>query len=182
MNLSELFHYYKIVPSDINQHLQYMHDVCVEVDARQVVELGVRSGLSTVAFLSAMEVTGGEVWSCDIDRPAVAACVAGHERWTFVWADDLEVVDDAPECDVLFIDTSHAYDHTRAELDAYASKARKVILLHDTQLEAPESCGPQPPFPVRKAALEWLADNPGWAWEEFEFCYGLGVLTREESA
>lgn len=178
MAIDELFHFYKINPSDINQHLQFMHDVCIEVDARQVVELGVRSGLSTVAFLAAMEQTDGYVWSCDIDQPRVSDEVTNHPRWEFVWGDDMEMVDDAPECDVLFIDTSHAYLHTLAELNAYSAKAAKVILLHDTQLQAPDSCGPQPPFPVRTACLEWLEENPGWSWSEFENCFGLGVMRR----
>jgi len=178
VTLAELFHAAKVVPSDINQHLQYMHDICVEVDALQVVELGVRSGLSTIAFLSAMEATGGSVWSCDIDQPRLPDVVSQHDRWSFVWGDDMEMVDEAPECDVLFIDTSHGYLHTLAELNAYSSKVAKIILLHDTQLEAPDSCGPQPPFPVRKAALEWWAAHPEWMWEEFEHCFGLGVLRR----
>lgn len=175
--VNDLFLSYIAQPSDINEHLQFMHDVCIETDAKVVVELGVRSGVSTAAFLAAMEHTGGVVWSCDINMHRVVPEIAEHPRWEFWWGSDLELVDDAPDCDVLFIDTSHAYQHTIEELDAYASKAQ-LILLHDTQLEQPEQVGPQPPFPVRKAALEWLDRNPGWDWQEFTHNNGLGVMRR----
>jgi cephalosporin hydroxylase len=173
-----LFERYRDTPSDISGHLQYMHDLCIELEATQVVELGVRTGVSTAAFLTAMETNGGVVWSADINPPRVDPEIADHPCWQFVWGDDLELVDEAPEADIVFIDTSHAYGHTLLELDAYAPKARKVILLHDTQLEQPEGLLDQPPFPVRKACLEWLDRNPGWAWEEFTHCFGLGVMRR----
>lgn len=176
--MKALFERYRDTPSDISGHLQYMHDLCVELEATQVVELGVRTGVSTAAFLAAVETNGGRVWSADINPPRVDPEIADHPCWTFVWGDDLELVDEAPDADVVLIDTSHAYRQTLAELDAYAPKAKKVILLHDTQLEQPEGLTDQPPFPVRKACLEWLDRNPGWEWSEFTHCYGLGVMRR----
>lgn len=177
--MNELLATYIATPSDINEHLQTLHDICIETDATVVVELGVRTGVSTAAFLAAMETTGGVVWSCDINQPRVDPLIRDHPRWEFWWGDDLELADEAPDCDVLFIDTSHAYQHTLDELDAYAAKAAKVIVLHDTQLEQPEQVGPQPSFPVRKACLEWLDRNPGWGWHEFTNNNGLGVMRRQ---
>lgn len=169
---------YIATPSDINEHLQFIHDLCVAVDAKTVVELGVRTGVSTAAFLTAMDVTGGAVWSCDVHQPRVDPWIRDHPRWEFWWGSDLDLAGDAPDCDVLFIDTSHAYQHTVDELRLYAPKARRLILLHDTQLEQPEQVGPQPPFPVRKAALEWHATHPEWVWEEHPHNNGLGVFSR----
>ena len=134
IDLTALFELCCDTRSDINGHLRYMHDVCIEIDAQVVLELGVRSGLSTVAFLHAMDRTNGHVWSVDIDRHHAPDEVRSHDRWTFTQADDLTV--DPMPCDVLFIDTSHLYDHTLAELNRFASHAR-VVLLHDTQLERP---------------------------------------------
>ena len=173
-----LYAAYRDQPSDISEHLQYMRDLCVELDAKVVVELGVRGGVSTAAFLDAMEHTGGMVWSCDIAPPQVHDVIAEHGQWEFMWGDDLELADEAPECDVLLIDTSHHYEHTVAELAAYAPKVRRVILLHDTQLERPAGAPVEPRFPVRQAALEFHTGNPGWDWYEFEHNNGLGVLTR----
>lgn len=178
--MDDLYRHLCTRPSDINEHLEYMHDLCVLRDATQVVELGVRTGVSTVAFLAAMDVTDGQVWSCDIAHPQVPESVANHPRWTCVVDDDLWMVNEAPECDVLFIDTSHDYQHTLDELRLYAPKVRDggVILLHDTQLQHPDGVS-GPDFPVRVAALEWHAANPGWVWTEFTHNHGLGVLTKE---
>lgn len=176
--LTRLYRLVTTTPSDINEHLEYMHDLCVELDAKQVVELGVRRGVSTIAFLHAMDITDGALWSCDIEPPNVPHAVSRHPRWTLVIGNDLDVADQAPECDVLFIDTSHAYWHTLAELDAYAPKARKAILLHDTRLELPDGIVGGPAFPVRTAVLEWHTTHPEWAWTEFTHNYGLGVLRR----
>lgn len=173
-----LYETYRTQPSDINEHLPYMRDLCVELDAKVVVELGVRRGVSTTAFLSAMEHTGGVVWSCDISPPSVHDEIADHPQWEFVWGDDIELADEAPDCDVLFIDTSHHYTHTAAELAVYGPKAGMAILLHDTQLERPHAAPVWPPFPVRHAALEYVAANPQWEWVEFTNNNGLGVLTR----
>lgn len=177
MAIDDIYRNYAVCPSDINQHLEYMHDLCVEFDVQQVVELGVRSGLSTAAFLAAMDKTDGRVWSCDVSPASCVPEIVHHPRWTFVWGDDIDSVAQAPHCDVLFIDTSHQYEHTRRELDAYAGKVRPggVILLHDTQLQSPDGT-PTVPFPVRTAALEFQAAHPEWAWTEFEHNYGLGVL------
>ncbi len=173
-----LYPTYRDTPSDIHEHLEFMRDLCVELDAQVVVELGVRFGVSTAAFLDAMEATGGMLWSCDIARPFVADEIADHDHWMFVWGNDLELVDEAPECDVLFIDTSHHYQHTVAELEGYAPKTAKAILLHDTQLAHPAGAPAWPEYPVRRAALEYVTAHREWDWTEFENNNGLGVMTR----
>ena len=63
---------------------------------------------------------------------------ANCKRWTFIHGSDMDPDIYAklpPEVDVLFIDTSHEYQHTLDELDAYVPRVVKggVVLLHDTQ-------------------------------------------------
>lgn len=155
-------------PSDIHEHLP---TIARFADNKVVIELGVRSGVSSVAFLYA----DAELWSCDISpQPFV------YEGWTFVQGDDMsvETMMALPErCDVLFIDTSHGYQHTVAELAVYGPRVRAggVILLHDTELEQPEGVGEQPPFPVKKA-IETYVRQRGYKWDNYENCYGLGVI------
>jgi predicted O-methyltransferase YrrM len=166
--------------SDIQDHLPFLHRTVVDRNAQVVVELGVRSGMSTAAFLAGVEQTGGHLWSVDIVFPKVPHEMLVHDQWTLLVGDDLTMAESLPErIDVLFIDTSHAYQQTVDELEMYAERA-DVVLLHDTQLEAPDQVGIQPPYPVRKAALEWHQAHPTWGWREFTNCYGLGVLTRGE--
>ncbi len=161
--------------SDIRDHLPTLHDFGRDA---KVIELGVRSGNSTAAFLAA----GAQVWSVDIETPAVPDGWADI-GWRFILDDDLAVVDDLPDqVDVVFIDTVHTYTHTLAELMAYAPKVRPggVIICHDTELDhAPTDPGP-PAFPVATAIQEWLAVS-GWDVDWHPGCYGLAVIRKPEA-
>ena len=107
-----------------------------------MLELGSRKGNCTLAFLAGAEESGGHVWSCDIDDvtadPDGMAPWAGCERWTFIRGDDMHPAVRAKlpaEVDVLFIDTSHEYEHTVRELEAYMPRVAPggVALFHDTR-------------------------------------------------
>jgi len=168
------------MPSDIVAHMPQLHEEASTGDAT-VIELGVRTGNSTAAFLAAVEKHGGHVHSVDVARPKVPWFA--HRQWTFHLGDDLAVADDLPDCDLLFIDTSHHYGHTRAELDAYVPKVRPggVVLLHDTELERPDTAPESDPaFPVRTAIDEYCADHDLDV-EYVPGCYGLGVIRMPEA-
>ena len=162
--------------SDIQQHLPQLHTEASTGDA-QIIELGVRAGNSTAAFLAAVEQHGGHVWSVDIDTPPVPW--TGHPQWTFIEGDDLDVADQLPDgVDIVFIDTSHYYVQTLAELEVYVPKVKPggVVLLHDTELEAPWNFpAGDPGFPVRVAVVEYCAEH-GLTPEFVSGCYGLGII------
>jgi hypothetical protein len=90
--------------------------------------------------------------------------------------DDLEIARQIPALiDVLFIDTSHHYQHTLAELRLYGPSAR-TILLHDTELRRPLKLpAGDPLYPVRAAIEAWCAET-GRPREYRAGCYGLGVI------
>lgn len=153
--IADLLRKYEDAESDIQGHLARLHALVVEVGAQTVVELGVRTGRSTVALLAGVERTGGRVWSCDLNAPGIPAEVVDHPQWTFVRGDDVTVVDQAPRpIDVLFIDTSHEYEHTLAELNAYAPLVRSggVVVLHDTNPALWPECA--------QAVWDWVAARP----------------------
>jgi predicted O-methyltransferase YrrM len=162
--------------SDIKDHLPRLHEEASTGDVT-VIELGVRSGNSTAAFLAAVEARGGHVYSVDVARPKVPWF--GHQQWAFLLGDDLALADELPDAvDVLFIDTSHHYKHTWAELEVYVPKVRPggVVLMHDTELEAPDGApAGDPVFPVRTAIDEYCL-TVGLTPEYITGCYGLGVI------
>jgi predicted O-methyltransferase YrrM len=166
--------------SDIYEHLPRLYAETCRYTAPQVVELGVRSGNSTCAFLAAVETVGGHVWSVDPDRAHVPPHWFDSDLWTFVQADDLKVVDEAPACDVLFVDTTHAWRQTLDELWNYVPKVRAggVVLLHDTELERPEAAPHDDPFPVRRAIEEYLTHCPVGDVEWVPGCNGLAVIGK----
>lgn len=165
---------------DIHAHLPTLFEYASAGDVK-IIELGVRGGDSTTAFLAAIELYGGHLWSCDIDLPWFLNeyQTAAGDVWTFVLADDIEAEHQAPnKVDILFIDTSHTYDHTRRELDVYASHVKPggVILLHDTELEQPADSPPSdPPFPVLVAVTEFC-ESTGWELKLIPGCNGLGII------
>lgn len=166
--------------SDVVEHLPVFHDTVVDSNAQRVVELGVRTGNSTIAFLAGIAKTGGHLWSVDI-RLMPQAFFSPLKRitqsWTFLIGDDVsaEIAERVPnEIDVLFIDSSHHYDHTLAELRLYGPRAT-TILLHDTELEHPDGAPAEPAFPVRTAVEEWCAET-GRPWRNLTNCYGLGII------
>jgi predicted O-methyltransferase YrrM len=124
---------------DISFHLPTLALLIREFSLQTVVELGTRDGASTVSLLEAVRHTGGRVLSLDISpcveaRRRVESAGLG-EAWTFVQCSDIDFPDrDIPEqIDLLFIDTSHRYSHTKEELQKFGAKVRRNgwIVLHD---------------------------------------------------
>ena len=145
--------------SDIQGHLEFMHDLVVAEDAKTVLELGVRDGNSTAALIAAVDKTDGHLWSVDVNPiPEVPAWVTSG-RWTTLLGDDLTVVYSynlPQQFDIVFIDTLHWFHHTLAELRLYAPKTN-IVLLHDTELEHPwQQPAGEPAFPVREAIKHYV--------------------------
>lgn len=129
--------------SDINDHLATLFVETLAARPKLIVELGVRGGESTFAFERAAALTGATLVSVDIEDCAEASNYPG---WMFVKSDDVAFAARfpdwcrerglPPEVDVLFIDSSHLYDHTVREIDSWFPKLspRAKVFFHDTNL------------------------------------------------
>lgn len=129
--------------TDIGDHLEALFIETLLSTPKLVVELGVRGGESTYALHRAVEMAGATLVGVDIDdcrgvmpssnslfQQSDDVVFAAHFReWTA--ANALP-----PTVDVLFIDTSHLLEHTRAELAGWLpliGPGGKAIF-HDTNL------------------------------------------------
>jgi predicted O-methyltransferase YrrM len=126
------FEYLKSQPSDINEHLQTLHDLASECD--HVTEFGVRTALSTTALLAGLK-PDAKLISYDLERTQEVEdlfkqCMIEEKDRCFRIADTREVEIDMT--DLLFIDTWHVYDCLINELKRSAPKVRKYIAFHDT--------------------------------------------------
>jgi len=131
-----------------------------------IVEWGVRGGVSTWALLDGLP-EAGRLYSVDIIDCVVPPRVSGDPRWTFVVGADLEpaVRDQLPRhADLVFIDTSHTYEQTCAELSEALDYTPARIVLHDVNQEQ-----------VRRAVDEFCA-REGWRMVAYEDPYGLATL------
>lgn len=171
--------------SDIQEYLPFLHETAKSYDKVRVLEFGSRRGNSTLAFLAAAEKADGHVWSNDINN--IIGDVNGmrpwfpHERWTFVCGDDMHplIQERLPaEVDVLFIDTSHEYEHTVNECRAFVPRVRPggVALFHDTNLIGWPGYEWNERIPPVRAALDDYCAEAGLSWHDMPGTYGLGVI------
>jgi predicted O-methyltransferase YrrM len=163
--------------SDLGHNLHVLFGAAAKYPACKIVEIGVNSGQSTTAFLAAAELVGGHVWSVDIDPDCRFAAEYAREGsrgpWTFILGDSAQqaTVDQTPDdADLLFIDSSHTYAQTRAELENYLPRIRPggTVLMHDTDL-------PTQGEEVR-AALDEILPGFGLTWRECGGENGLGLI------
>lgn len=102
---------------------------------KRIVEFGTRGAVSTWAFLDGLPPKG-QLWSVDIEPCEVPPRVANDPRWKFVVGDDLdrETLAQLPlRADLVFIDTSHEYEHTVEELKVARKFKPRWILCHDAE-------------------------------------------------
>jgi cephalosporin hydroxylase len=171
--------------SDILEYLPFLHDTARSYPGVRVLELGTRKGNSTLAFLAAAKDAGGHVWSADITNvardPEGMLPWARLPYWTFVHGDDMHPAVRAAlpaEVDVLFIDTSHEYGHTLAELRAYMPRLAPggTALFHDTNLTGWPGYEWDRGIPPVQAALDDYCAETGLAWENLAGEYGMGCI------
>ena len=179
-SLARRYELARTTPSDINEHLPTFVSLCEELSAQRVIELGTRSGVSSVGWLHGLAQTGGRLWSVDLDP----APDLPFEHWTFLQGNDLDpkIVNKLPDsADVVFVDTSHSYEQTLAELLVYRYKVRPggVMVLHDTELRQPFGLKRQPDFPVKVAIGEFCREE-GLSWKNHINNNGLGIIAIPE--
>jgi predicted O-methyltransferase YrrM len=136
------------VPSDIRDHVGTIFYEALSSRPQLVVELGTRGGVSTRALLAAAEFANAHVLSIDIDDCSnIDLPDRFRRRWTFVRSDDVAFAGEPfsafcaarklpPMVEVILIDTSHLFEHTRDELKSWLPRLgpRGVIILHDTNM------------------------------------------------
>jgi predicted O-methyltransferase YrrM len=143
---------------DISEHLPILCMLVTEFELKEIVELGTRTGNSSLTLLAAAKSVGGRVLSMDIQPCELAqervASAGLADHWTFRHADDLGVADsEIPDpIDLLFIDTWHTYNQLTAELKKYTPRLRpgSWIAIHDYVS-----------FPgMTRAVRDWVASQP----------------------
>ncbi len=176
MNLADEYGRLCRTPSDINEHLPTFVALVQRLNAKHVIELGTRSGVSTTAWLHGLSKTGGRLTSVDIDE---APDIATHDDWTFLQGDDCDpdITVQLDPADIVFIDTSHTYLQTVAELYLYRwlVKPGGLMVLHDTELAHPQDAPIRPAYPVKTAIEEFIADT-GYEWTNHRNNNGLGII------
>ena len=158
--------------SDIYQHMQVLYDYANKVD--HITEFGVRTGVSTRAFLYSAVQRNITLKSYDLvlnDSVQLLFNLAQefNKNIHYTRANTLDLIID--ETDLLFIDTDHTYIQLSQELKLHGNKSRKYIILHDTET-----------FPeLNKAIDEFLSNNKHWnILVRYNNNNGLTILQRDQ--
>lgn len=169
--------------SDINEHLPTLKQYAEECE--HITELGCRGVVSTWAFLagSPKKMVSIDIEDCKVDA-ASNACKQANIDFKFVKADDTKI--EIEPTDLLFIDTLHTYDHLSKELSMHGKKAKKYIILHDTEIfghkdyYGNKKYGTEGVVGLQPAIDEFLKKNRSWKIEKvFKNNNGLTVLKKQ---
>jgi predicted O-methyltransferase YrrM len=149
-----------------------------------VLEIGVRDGASTSAFLAGLERNGGVLLS--IDTQNCEQLFAGHPQWKFIQSSSQNPKLHAPELDVVLVDGDHTRSGYRADLDRYFPlvKPGGLIISHDIDPQPGQTLEdvPRSDFPsmaIREEYFNFCAEH-SLVHEELPGKYGLGVMKKSE--
>ena len=183
--IKEYYNEYYIKKSDINEHLPTLFKYASSCD--HITEMGVRSGVSTVAFLQAKPKI---LISIDIIKHKNINNLEKQSKteninFNFILGNTLKIK--IEETELLFIDTLHTYDQLSKELKLHVDKVKKYIILHDTssfEFEDEKRRGYIPSSTGKKglwpAVEEFLDKNNNWSIKErFKNNNGLTILQKE---
>ena len=192
------------IRTDVSDHLPTLFAESLSFQPRLIVELGVRGGESTFVFERVARLSSARYVSVDIED---SSQVRQHQPWLFVQRDDVEFAKEFPawcrqhelpdEIDILFIDTSHFFEHTVQEIEHWfplLAPCAKVIF-HDTNqrriyFRKDGSMGIGWTNRGVIAALEKYFNRRfnekedfvdlvnGWSIRHYANCSGLTILTR----
>lgn len=130
--------------SDISDHLLTLFYEAIAAEPKLIVELGVRQGESTFVLERVARLRGATLISVDLDDCSQSSTYPG---WHFVHSDDIAFAGRfkeycrglgvEPQIDVLFIDSSHLYDHTVQEIEHWfpLMAPRAKAIFHDTNMK-----------------------------------------------
>lgn len=172
-----------ITPSDINEHVPVLYEI--SENCNHITEMGVRSGVSTRAFL----MTNAKLVCYDIveDQNVVELIKEAREFGkdvSFIKADVLKI--DIEETDLLFIDTLHTYGQLKEELNRHANKVKKYIAFHDTNTYGLKNEVSDTRYEKKQglipAIIEFLIENKSWRFKKFlTNNNGLTILEKESA-
>ena len=196
-------------PTDISDHLERLFVEAMQVSPDTIVECGVRGGESTFVFERVARLVDADVVSVDINETSYTT---DYDDWWFVQFDDVDFAADFEgwcdengidaAIDVLFVDTSHRYEHTVAEIDAWFPHLGEdaVVVFHDTNMQRlyrreDRTIGLSPL--KDRGVIRAIEDHfdceldetksfvtvmDGFVFKQYPLCSGLAVLRKLDSA
>ena len=182
----------KYGPQDRDRHVLTCFSMAMQIHAKKILELGVRTGNTTLPFLCAAKELGGMVHSVDLDATTFRCPDDLRVYWKFFQSDAISWLeqqrDQGAQYDLVYIDDWHAYDHVRRELEIIDSMITpsSVILLHDLMYS---NAQPDYRSDPSTADAQWAGGGPYravaeldpdiWEWATIPINHGLTILRKK---
>lgn len=162
------FEYGVLHKSEINEHLLTLRKLSSECES--VVELGVREGWSTRAFLTQRN----KFRAYDLIRWTYINHLFDTMRnigrdFEYIQADTLAL--DLKPCDMIFFNTKRTYEQLSKELELHGNKAQKYLVFHDVVTYGNL---------LTKAINEFMENNAHWV-EKERYYNNNGLLILERN-
>jgi predicted O-methyltransferase YrrM len=121
---------------DSDKHLMFLYSVVIGSNAKNIIELGVRDGTTTIPLVLGAKETNGMVYSVDIEPTYLKLDEDLQKHNKFFLQDAvvfLDSWDHNQNIDVVYIDDWHAYEQVKKELEILDRlvSPNTIILLHD---------------------------------------------------
>lgn len=164
------------IKSDINENVHILHELAKE--CKTVTEMGVRTGVSTRAFLATdVELKSYDLYIDDRVNKLFEYAKSLGKNAEYIKADVLHI--NIEETDLLFIDTLHTYSQLKEELRLHGNKAKKYIVFHDTHTFGLRGEVGQEHTGLLSAIIEFVMENPHWKFKIYKINNnGMTVLER----
>jgi nucleoside-diphosphate-sugar epimerase len=119
---------------DSDKHLATLFSFILQLGSKNILELGVRKGVTTLPLLCGAKLVNGTVTSVDINDTEFICPEDLSSIWSFHKSDAIEFLkNNNTVWDLIFLDDWHSYDHVKKELELLDSKVTpsSIIILHD---------------------------------------------------
>jgi len=190
--LDQLLFKVKYGHQDSDRHVITCFSIALQIHARRILELGVRTGNTTLPFLCAAQELGGMVHSVDLEATTFQCPDDLRVYWEFYQSDAIAWLDrraqEGAQYDLIYIDDWHSYPHVRRELELIEPMITPstVILLHDLMYSGahpdyrsdPDCKDPQWEAGGPYRAVAEL-DPAVWEWSTIPVNHGLTILRKK---
>jgi predicted O-methyltransferase YrrM len=122
---------------DSDKHLLTLFSISLSLQAKNILELGVRNGATTLPFLMASKLLNGSLESVDTNSTTFKCPKEYKQHWKFHKIDALEFLEiqskNNIKYDLIYVDDWHSYQHVKKELEYIDQmiKPSGLVLLHD---------------------------------------------------
>jgi len=172
------------------EHVMTFFSIAIQMNAKKILELGVRDGGSSFPFLCACKALGGHLTSVDINSAVWRPPHELAQYQTFINSDAIKFLSENNEkFDLIYVDDWHSYPHVKRELEEIdrISDQNTIILLHDLM---GESSHPHYFNPINRGEnTEWGLGGPyraveeldknKWEWMTIPINHGLTILRKK---